>query len=147
MKKTTRTRTKGRTKAIGRKRKALNPVENVIPTHLPPNTSFVMGLHDVIKVVKMIEQHDQLASFTRKMKNEKAEVRISARTVNLVKDFVAEKRLHKNAIGKHIVNASQQGPLEDTGIRTAIAVATGAAAAKGRDDDPNQCNFGHVEGG
>ncbi|MET4485220.1 hypothetical protein [Bradyrhizobium sp. LA7.1] len=146
MKKPTRARAKGRAKASGRKQKARNPVERVIPTRLPPNASFVMGLHDVIKVVKMIEQHDQLASFTRKMKNEKAEVRISAHTVNLVKDFVAEKRLHRNAIGKHIVNARHKGPPADTEIRTSIAVATGAVASKGRDDDPNQCIMGRVEG-
>src|SRR5882757_5426978 len=114
MKKTTR----ARAKASGGKQRAPNPVENIIPTPLPPNASFVMGLHDVIKVIKMIERHDQLPSFTRKMKNGEAEVRISAHTVNLVKDFVAEKRLHKNAIGKHIVNARHKGP--------PIAVATGA---------------------
>jgi hypothetical protein len=144
MKKPTKTRAKGRAKASGRKQKALSPVEKVIPSHLPPNASFVMGLHDVIKVVKMIEQNDQLASFTRKMKNEKAEVRISAHTVNLVKDFVAEKRLHKNAIGKHIVNARDKGPPADTETRTSISVATGAVASKGTDDDPNQCIMGRV---
>ncbi|MGM4871384.1 hypothetical protein AB7645_09165 [Bradyrhizobium sp. 956_D2_N1_5] len=147
MKKPTKAKAKARAKASGRKQKAPSQAEKIIPTHLPPTASFVMGLHDVIKVVKMIEKHDQLASFARKMKSEKAEVRIPADTVNLVKDFVAEKKLHKNAIGKHIINARDKRPTADTEIRTSIAVATGAVAARGPDGDPNRCNMGQVEGG
>jgi hypothetical protein len=140
--KRTKSKAKSKAKTSSRKRNA-GAVEKVIPNHLQQGATFVMGLHDVIKVVKMIEQHDLLTKFTREMKKEQAEVRIPAHTVNLVKDFVAENGLHKNAIGKHIVNARQKNPLEDVMIGTANVVATDTAAAE--EGDPNRCNFGHVE--
>lgn len=139
MKKPIRTKAKGKAKASGLKQKAPKPVEKVIPTRLPKGASFVMWLHDVIRVVKMLEQNGQLASFARKMKKENAEVTISAHTVNLVKDFVAEKRLHKNAVGKHIINARHKGQRTDTEISTSIEVAKGFDLG-----DPHRCNFGRV---
>lgn len=140
MPKTTKSKAKRKTKASSPKRKA-KPIEPVTPQYVPKNASVVMALHDVIKVVKMIESHDKLTEFTRTIKNKWAEVRIPAQTVNLVKDFVVTKGLHTNAVGKQIVNARKK-TLENTMFRTASATAAAAD-----DGDPNQCVMGRVERG
>ncbi|MCK1412371.1 MULTISPECIES: hypothetical protein [unclassified Bradyrhizobium] len=139
MSKTTKSEAK-KTRASSPKRKA-KPVEPVTPQYVPENASVVMALHDVIKVFKMIASHDKLTAFTRIVKNRGAEVRIPAQTVNLVKDFVATKGLHTNAVGKQIVNARKKR-LANTIFRSASVTA-----AATEDGDPNQCVMGRVERG
>jgi len=105
-------------------RKAPPPIE---PTYLAAGGSIRIGLHDVVRAIKMIEKGGQLAKFVSAAKRQQAEATLGAETVNFVKDFVVKYRLHGNAIGKHIVNG-RGAPSE--------------GAAEGTSGDPNQCHFG-----
>jgi hypothetical protein len=94
-----------------------------------------MNLHDVIRVVQMIETKGYLGKFTRRLKREAAEVTVPAATVNLVKDFVVESGLHTSAMGKHI--AYGRGHTEPAG-------GTMASRSIGGDDDQGRCHFGRA---
>jgi hypothetical protein len=139
MKKPAKTRAKGRAKAAKRKQARPTPVETVTPTYLKKGASIRMSLHDVIKAVKMIEKHGHLATFRSKLNRAQAQVSVPADTVNLVKDFVAEKGMHKNALGKHIVHGRGRTAAKASGI---------APVSFSVDDgDPNKCHFGTAERG
>ncbi|MBB5048162.1 hypothetical protein HNR60_002924 [Rhodopseudomonas rhenobacensis] len=105
-------------------RKAPPPIE---PTYLAAGGSIRIGLHDVVRAIKMIDKAGQLAKFVSAAKRQQAEATLGADTVNFAKDFVVKYRLYGNAIGKHIVNGR--------GERS-------EGAAEGASDDPNQCHFG-----
>ena len=123
-------------------------VEKVTPTYLAEGASIRMGLHDVIKAVKMIAKHGHLAKFTSKIKREQAQVSIPADTVNLVKDFVAENGVHKNSIGKHIVNGRGRAAGEPKPRTTRAGASKITTASFSADDgDPNKCHFGSAEHG
>ncbi len=78
----------------------------VKPTYLRPGASYKMGLHDVIRALKMIEKYGQLNKFARAAKALGEGVSVNAGTVNFVKDFIVKHAMHKDPIGKHIVNAA-----------------------------------------
>jgi signal transduction histidine kinase len=80
--------------------------ERISPTYLAAGKSFTMGLHDVVRAMKMIEKHGELDRFVRAAKRRKACVSVDADTVNFVKDFVVKHRMHAVPVGKHIVNAA-----------------------------------------
>jgi hypothetical protein len=142
MKKPARKGAKRKAKAAPRKRASAKPVEKVTPNRLAKGASIRMSLHDVIKVVKMIEKNDHLNKFTSKLRREQALVSVPADTVNLVKDFVAENGMHKSSMGKHIVFGRRQ--VAATTNVNVIAKATTFAADDG---DPGQCHFGRAERG
>jgi hypothetical protein len=81
----------------------------VKPTYLKSGKSFKMGLHDVVKVLKVIEESGHLDKFVkaakRNAKKNKAFVTVDHRTVNFVKDFIVKHEMHAHPIGMHIVNA------------------------------------------
>lgn len=101
----------------------------VTPTYLLEGQNYKMGLHDVVRALKVIEKHGHMAKFVRVAKEEKAEGTFDARTVNFVKNFMVKYKMHTDPIGKHIVNARQAEP----------AVAAEAAPQP----DRYKCNFGH----
>ena len=100
----------------------------VTPTYLKEGASYRMGLHDVIRAVKMIDKHKHLAKLVNASKKKGTSVHLDANTVNLVKDFVVKHKMHADPVGKHIVNAAP--PAAEGGI---------ASAATG---NPAECNFG-----
>lgn len=139
---------KTKAKAASRKSMKPKPIERVTPIYLENGFSIRMGLHDVVKAVKMIEKHGHLAKFTSKLKRQQVQVSLPADTVNLVKDFVAENGMHKNSLGKHIVGgrgraAAAPPPRTTPADATEIAIASPTAD----DGDPNKCNFGRAERG
>lgn len=87
-----------------------------------------MGLHDVVRALKVIEKHGHIAKFVRAAKKEEVAGTFNAKTVNFVKDFMVKYKMHNDPIGKHIVNAEQAGPR--------------ALMAPGRTGRFN-CNFGN----
>lgn len=87
-------------------RKAKAQAAKISPTYLAEGKSFAMGLHDVVRVLKVIEKHGALDRFSRAAKRNKAFVSIDAATVNFVKDFFVKSGMHANPVGKHIVNAA-----------------------------------------
>jgi len=79
--------------------------ERVRPGYLRAGTSYTMGLHDVIRVLKVIEERNQLDKFVRASKQNKTAVSVKAKTVNFVKNFMVKNKMHDHPVGKHIVNA------------------------------------------
>jgi signal transduction histidine kinase len=65
-----------------------------------------MGLHDVVRALAMIEENGHMDKFVRAAKRNEALVTVDAKTVNFVKDFVVQNKMHSNPVGKHIVNAA-----------------------------------------
>src|SRR5262245_45776627 len=81
----------------------------VTPTYLPDNLTTTMGLHDVVRALKVIEKHGHMAKFVKAAKEQQAAGTFDAKTVNFVKDFMVKHKMHTDPIGKHIVNAKQAG--------------------------------------
>jgi hypothetical protein len=105
--------------------------KKVVPTYLDSRASFTIGLHDVVRALKVIEKHKQLDKFVRAAKRKKALMSADANTVNFVKDFMVENKMHDDPVGKHIVNA-----------KVAAAAVRGAARAAAAQDPFRPCNFG-----
>ena len=112
-----------RTKARKARRSAAS-APPVTPSYLDEGQNYTMGLHDVMRALKVIEKHGHMAKFTRSAKEQGAAGTFDAKTVNFVKDFFVKHKMHTDPVGKHIVNAKQAGP--------------GVAKATGRFN----CNFG-----
>ena len=117
------------------RRKATKEAEVTI-VRLEAGKSVRIGLHDVIKAVQMIESYGHLRKFASRAKRQNASVTAPAETVNFVKDFVAKFGMHKNRVGKHIVQGGGRPGAEAAKKRAARGL-TGRA----RDDDPHQCHF------
>jgi hypothetical protein len=82
----------------------------VTPTYLPEGKSYTLGLHDVVRALKVIDKHGHMAKFVRAAKEAKAGGTFDAKTVNFVKDFMAKNKMHADPVGKHIVNARPAEP-------------------------------------
>jgi hypothetical protein len=86
--------------------------KKVKPRYLKAGTSYTMGLYDVVRALKVIEEHNHLDKFVRESKRNKTSVRVNYKTVNFVKDFMVKNNMHDHPVGKHIVNA-RVAPGED----------------------------------
>jgi hypothetical protein len=102
--------------------------DKVTPTYLARGESFRMGLHDVVKALKVIERHGHLNKLVSRSKRDSKPVDVPAETVNFVKDFMVKHKMHNDRVGKHIVNA-----------RVARPAATGMALR----DRFSGCDFGN----
>ena len=83
---------------------------SVRPSYLPKGQTYTMGLHDVVRALKVIEKHGHMAKFVKAAKAQGAAGTFDDKTVNFVKDFMVKHKMHSDPIGKHIVNAEQAGP-------------------------------------
>ena len=94
--------------------KARTRTEKVTPTYLQAGAGFTIGLHDVVRALKVIEKHKHLDKFVKAAKQNDASVRVGADTVNFVKDFMVKHKMHGDPVGKHLVNATvaTEGGLE-----------------------------------
>jgi hypothetical protein len=115
-------------KAKAKKSKARGAAsaQPVRPTYLSEGQTYTMGLHDVVRALKVIEKHGHMAKFVRAAKDQQAAGTFDAKTVNFVKDFMVKQKMHTDPIGKHIVNAQKGEP------------TLGVTRGGGRFD----CNFG-----
>jgi hypothetical protein len=86
--------------------------KKVRPRYLKRGTSYTLGLHDVVRALKVIEEKNHLDKFVRASKRNKTSVSVNAKTVNFVKDFMVKNNMHDHPVGKHIVNA-MVAPAED----------------------------------
>lgn len=94
-------------------------------------------LHDVMQILKMIAARDQARAFQSAAKKKGVLMIAPAETVNFVKDFLVEKELDNNRIGKHIVSARVKGEEEGVEAKASAATAT-------RPFDRRDCNsLGH----
>jgi hypothetical protein len=76
---------------------------SVTPTYLPKGQTYTIGLHDLVRALKVIEKHGHTAKFARAAKALRAAGTFDAKTVNFIKDFMAKQNMHTDPIGKHIV--------------------------------------------
>ncbi|MFT4277749.1 MAG: hypothetical protein QM576_15470 [Rhodopseudomonas sp.] len=123
------------TKAKATKVKAARKEANkpVTPVYLNPPATIRIGLHDVIRALKMIETQGHLNKLVSGSKRQRLQVTLPAETVNFVKDFVVKHRMHTHRVGRHIVG----------GLGTASARDTDRLLARiDAGSDPNQCEFG-----
>lgn len=90
----------------------------VTPTYLPDGKSYTMGMHDVVRALKVIEKHGHMPKFVKAAKAQQAAGTFDAKTVNFVKDFIVKHEMHNDPIGKHIVNARQAGAAPMASART-----------------------------
>src|SRR4029077_14829140 len=79
----------------------------VTPTYLPEGQTYTLGLHDVVRALKVIEKHGHMAKFVKAAKGRQATGTFDAKTVNFVKDFMVKQNMHTDPVGKHVVNAQQ----------------------------------------
>ena len=124
-------------KAKSPAKKTAKAEATVVPTYLQPGATFELGLHDVIRALKLIEKHGHLGKFVSQLKKERRSVTVPADTVNFVKDFFVKTKMHKDAVGRHIVNAPTVAP-ENAGLELAKAGPVGASSG-----DRFKCNFGN----
>lgn len=75
------------------------------PTYMKGKRPLKIALHDIVRVVKMLDDKKQTKKFQKAAKSNNAVVSVDAKTVNFVKDFMVKNNLHDHPIGKHIVNA------------------------------------------
>lgn len=109
----------------------------VTPTYLPEGRSYTMGLHDVVRALKVIDKHGHMPKFVKAAKAERAAGTFDAKTVNFVKDFMVKNKMHNDPIGKHIVNAQQPAPAGLTAAAAAPPAGLAPSPATGRFN----CNF------
>lgn len=86
--------------------------ERITPRYLREGQSYTLGLHDVARALKVIEDKGHMKKFMRASKKKSTSVAIDAKSVNFVKDFMVDNNMHQHPIGKHIVNA-MSAPGED----------------------------------
>ena|SRR6202521_1106600 len=79
--------------------------KKVRPRYLRPGTSYTIGLHDIVRALKVIDENNHMDMFIRASKRNKASVSVNAETVNFVKDFMVKNNMHDHPVGQHIVNA------------------------------------------
>lgn len=116
-------------------KKAKAKKAKVTPTHMTGKKPLKIGLHDVIRALKVIEDHGHMSKFATAAKKQKAVMLVPPGTVNFVKDFLVKHNMHDDPVGKHIVNA-REAPRASLRMR-AGAAAAGAAKQK----DPHECDF------
>lgn len=90
----------------------------VQPTYLKGKKPVKIAVHDVMNVLKMIDDHGHLTKFKKQAKATGAFMSVHPETVNFVKDFVANNEMHGHPTGKEVVNPCGSG------------------------GDPYDCNFG-----
>jgi hypothetical protein len=93
--------------ATSRARTARASTPSVTPTYLPEGQTYTIGLHDIVRALRVIEKHGHMAKFDKAAKDQQAAGTFDARTVNFVKDFMVKYKMHTDPVGKHIVNARQ----------------------------------------
>jgi hypothetical protein len=77
----------------------------VEPTYMRGKRPLKIALHDIVRVVKMLDEHKHTEKFQKAAKSKKAFATLDADAVNFVKDYVAKNNLHEHPVGKHVVNA------------------------------------------
>jgi hypothetical protein len=105
----------------------------VKPTYLKGKKPITIGLHDVMRVMMMINDHGHTDKFQKAAKKKKAFMSVDPGTVNFVKDFVAQNKMHDHPIGKHIVKTQDKG---------AAPLAKAMAAAPKLQHCPYDCCLG-----
>lgn len=78
----------------------------VTPTYLKGTKSVDISAHRVAEVLAMIHEEGHTAKFRRQAKAAGVVMTLHPKTVNFVKDFVAENDMHTHPVGKQVVNSN-----------------------------------------
>jgi hypothetical protein len=76
-----------------------------VPTYLQGKKSVDIPVHRVADILAMIDQHGHSAKFKRQAKAAGLAMSLDPKTINFVKDFVANNEMHAHAVGKQVVNS------------------------------------------
>ncbi|MFH1345965.1 MAG: hypothetical protein ABIL01_32900 [Pseudomonadota bacterium] len=111
----------------------------ITPTYMTGEKPLKIGLHDVIRALKVIEDHGHMRKFATAAKKQESVMLVPPKTVNFVKDFLVKYNMHDDPVGKHIVNAREAPGALAT---ASPAMRAGAAAAQAtKQKDPHECDF------
>lgn len=80
--------------------------EKVKPTYLKGTKAVNIPVHRVVDVLKMIHDHGHSNKFRRQAKSKGMVMKLHPKTVNFVKDFVANNNMHEHPVGKQVVNSA-----------------------------------------
>jgi hypothetical protein len=105
----------------------------VKPTYLKGKKPITIGLHDVMKLMRVIDKHGHADKFEKAAKRKKAFMSVHPDTVNFVKDFVVKSGMHDHPIGRHVVKA------RDNQGAPALAKKMGAVAKAQKDCEFDCC--------
>jgi hypothetical protein len=75
------------------------------PTYLTGKRSVSIPVHRVAGVLAMIHEHGHTQKFKRQAKAAGISMSLDPKTVNFVKDFVANNAMHAHRVGKQVVNS------------------------------------------
>jgi hypothetical protein len=95
----------------------------VKPTYLKGTKPITIGLHDVMKFMRMIDEHGHTEKFEKASKKKKAFMSVHPDTVNFVKDFVVKNEMHDHPIGKHVVKTRDKDGATALAKKGAVAMA------------------------
>src|ERR1700749_3349272 len=75
------------------------------PTYLKRQKPVSIPAHRVADVLAMIHEHGHTQKFKRQAKAAGVSMVLHPKTVNFVKDFVADNAMHTNTVGKQVINS------------------------------------------
>jgi hypothetical protein len=87
------------------KPKAAKRESKPTPTYLRGTSSVNIPAHRVAEVLAMIHEHGHSQKFKRQAKAAGISMSLDPKTVNFVKDFVANNGMHTHRVGKQVVNS------------------------------------------
>jgi hypothetical protein len=79
--------------------------DKVQATYMQGTGVLRISVNDVMRFLKMIDEHQHTEKFAAAAKQANAHVKVDSDTVNFIKDYVVKNDLYEDPIGKHIVNA------------------------------------------
>jgi hypothetical protein len=91
-------------KGMAKKAKTGKP-NKPTPTYLKGTKSVDIPAHRVADVIAMIHQHGHGAKFKRQAKAAGVAMTLAPKTVNFVKDFVANNEMHTSSVGRQVINS------------------------------------------
>lgn len=78
----------------------------VRPAYMKAGKWTTLPLHRVVDVLQMIDERGHSKKFKRQAKAAAASIRLHAKTVNFVKDFVANNNMHDHPVGDQVNNSN-----------------------------------------
>jgi hypothetical protein len=75
------------------------------PTYLTGAKPVNIPAHRIADVFALIHKHGHAAKFKRQAKAAGVSVTLHPKTVNFVKDFLANNAMHTNAVGRQAINS------------------------------------------
>jgi hypothetical protein len=75
------------------------------PTYLRGTKPVHIPVHRVADVLKMIHEHGHSSKFKRQAKAAGVVMTLQPKTVNFVKNFVADNDMHAHPVGQQVVNS------------------------------------------